>query len=231
MFDRDAMATDPGSGLGSLSGERGLEQLVDLSLNFPPEDLEHALNANQIACKSWLVDQLFASLGGRFGTVYLLGGWYAVTAALLLGDGRFRIARVRSFDVDPNCAAVAEAINRRYVAHGRFEAITADVRELDYEGPNGAAAGTNGHGAHGPAPNLVINTSCEHMLPTAAWYRRVPRGMLLLCQSNDYFSCAQHVNCMTDLAAFKADLPMAELYYEGALERKKYTRFMLIGRK
>jgi len=39
------------------------------------------------------------------------------------------------------------------------------------------------------------------------------------------------VNCIKDLAAFKQQMPMSELLYEGALQRKHYSRFMLIGRK
>jgi hypothetical protein len=38
------------------------------------------------------------------------------------------------------------------------------------------------------------------------------------------------VNCAPDLPAFQAQAPMAEPLYAGTLPRKRYTRFMLIGR-
>jgi hypothetical protein len=39
------------------------------------------------------------------------------------------------------------------------------------------------------------------------------------------------VNCVDDLGAFKAQVPLSELLFEGERELPSYTRFMLIGRK
>ena len=231
MFDRDESTAEP----TAVSAPAYLGELLNQSVPFAPDDLQHAFNHNQIASKSWLLDALFGTLGGRFGTVAVLGGWYGVLGAMLLGDDRFDIDRVLSFDIDPNCARVAAALNRKHAAEGRFEAVMADVCELDYAGlskhSNGRAAAPGAAGNGTEIADLVINTSCEHMTPTRAWYSRVPRAMPQVLQSNDYFDCPDHVNCMADLEAFKADVPMAELVYQGALERKRYTRFMLIGRK
>jgi hypothetical protein len=248
MFDRDEVPAGLPAGPASAPVRPALEALLNARVPAPPADLHHALNHNQIACKTWLLDALFGTLGGRFGTVSLLGGWYGVLGALLLGDERFRVDRVLSYDIDPDCARVARGLNHEHVAEGRFEALTADVRELDYASSNGSpdrpAPGTAGKGAAGngamgngamgngaQGADLVINTSCEHMAPTSAWYDRVPPGTLQVHQSNDYFDCPEHVNCVADLEAFKADLPMGEVLYQGSMARKRYTRFMLIGRK
>ena len=107
-------------------------------------------------------------------------------------------------------------------AQGRFKAVTADAGSLSYDPPGAAHNGTR---------TLIINTSCEHMPPSVDWYGRIPAGTLVAAQSNDYFSCDEHVNCVADLAGFKAQVPMSALYYEGSLRRRRYTRFMLIGRK
>jgi len=231
MLDRDEVPAELPAGPASVPGRPALEALLNARVPAPPADLQHALNHNQIACKTWLLDALFDALGGRFGTVSLLGGWYGVLGALLLGDDRFQVDRVLSYDIDPDCARVAGWLNRKHAPDGRFQAVTADVRDLDYERLDGrvAAPGAAGNGAQ--APDLVINTSCEHITPTEAWYGRIPPETLQVLQSNDYFDCPDHVNCQTDLDAFKADLPMRELYYQGSMARKRYTRFMLIGRK
>lgn len=189
----------------------------------PPGDLHHAFNKNQIASKSWLVDRLYETLGGRFHTVHILGGWYGVLGAMILEDPRFEIGQVISVDIDPLCAPVAEQVNAKSVARGRFRAITADAAKIGYDSPSGAMR------SGGAA--LVINTSCEHMADTAAWYDRIPAGTLQVHQSNDYFDCPEHVNCVPDMRAFKAQLPMREVLYEGMLARRRYTRFMLIGVK
>ena len=168
---------------------------------------------------TWLLDRTHEALGGDFGTVHVLGGWYGALSALLLSDARFRATLVQSYDIDPACAPVAERVNAAAKAQGSFKAITADAVSLEYQ------LGT------GRPPNLVVNTSCEHMSVSADWYGRIPAGMLVVVQSNDYFECDEHVNCVVDLAALKVQVPMTELYYEGMLKRRRYSRFMLIGRK
>jgi hypothetical protein len=219
MLDHDCPKSETLTDLAAFSGPADLGEVVCGRFAAPPEGLRHAFNANQVASKTWLLDRTHEALGGDFGTVHVLGGWYGALGALLLGDARFRAAQVLSYDIDPACAPVADLVNAEASARGRFKAITADAASLEY------ALGT------GHLPNLVVNTSCEHMPAAVDWYGRVPTGMPMVVQSNDYFDCDEHVNCVVDLAALKAQLPMSELYYEGMLQRRRYSRFMLIGRK
>lgn len=175
-----------------------------------------ALNKNQMASKRWLADSLFAAAGDQLGNVLILGGWVGALAAVLLHDGRFRIGHVVSIDIDPRCAPVAESLNDTHLRAGRFEARTADMLGVDYEAERA---------------DLLINTSCEHVTAFERWYERVPEGQLLALQSNDYVACREHVNCVPDLAAFRAQAPMRDVLFAGAREMKRYVRFMLIGRK
>ena len=80
-----------------------------------------------------------------------------------------------------------------HVRAGKFAAVTADMLDHDYAGGANAAG----------APKLVVNTSCEHLEAFDRWYARIPDGQLLALQSNDYFACSEHVNCVPDLAAFR----------------------------
>ncbi len=229
-----------------------LNDVVDTLSQYPLENLAHALNYNQVKCKKWLIDEVNRALGGRFGTVYILGGWYGVLAALLLNDQRFSIRRVVSIDIDPDCEAIANSINQSYRASSRFTAVTANVRSVQYQvrddissrqtngfthQSSGSSYPTSGfsHQANGntaySAPNLVINTSCEHMSPSEKWYDLIPNGMLQAYQTNNYFSCDEHVNCVESLDAFKDQVPMRQVLFAGTLERRRYSRFMLIGRK
>lgn len=175
-----------------------------------------ALNRNQMTSKRWLVDTLFAACGARHGKVVILGGWIGALAAVLLHDRRCEIGRVVSIDIDPRCAEVARSLNATHVAGGRFDARTADMRELDYASE---------------AADLLINTSCEHVEGFDRWYARVPDGQRLVLQSNDYVSVREHVNCVPDLAAFRAQAPMRDVQFAGERKLRRYTRFMLIGRK
>ena len=202
-----------------------LNDVANTLNQFPGMSLQHALNDNQVTCKRWLIDQLHLALGGEFGTVYILGGWYGVLAALLLSDQRFTLGRVISIDIDPACAAVAASMNETHGRSSKFLAVTANATDYSYRRTD--QDGQNGSGK----ANLVINTSCEHMEPSENWYDQIPGGTCQVFQSNDYFSCDEHVNCVQDLDAFKEQVPMTEVLYQGSLKRRRYTRFMLIGRK
>ena len=159
-----------------------------------------ALNKNQIESKMWLADSLLGAVGPDLATVVILGGWFGVLGAVLLHDPRFSIGKVLSIDIDPRCAAIAESLNATHVRAGRFAAQTADMLDMDYASTRGAA-----DGAHGA--DLVINTSCEHLQAFGRWYDRIPAQQLLVLQSNNYYSCNEHVNCVPDLATFRLQAP------------------------
>jgi len=176
-----------------------------------------ALNKNQMASKRWLADSLHGTVGSSLGHVLILGGWVGALGAVLLHDRRFDIERIVSVDIDPRCAPVAESLNATNVRSGRFASRTADMLSLEYGGDDAA--------------NLVVNTSCEHLADFPRWYARIPAGQLVVLQSNDYFACTEHVNSVPDLATFKAQAPLSDVRFAGERKLRRYTRFMLIGRK
>jgi hypothetical protein len=211
-------------GLGYLFESPFVHDILCTVDHSPGFDLAYALNKNQIRSKRWIKEELLKATGGRFGRVIILGGWYGVLGAMLLDDRRFTIGKVISVDIEADCARVAERLNRRHCETGRFEAMVADIYGLDLPAMLADTAGADG-------PDLVICTSCEHLEHFVPWYANVPEGTLLVLQSNNYFELAEHVNCVTDLAAFKEQAPLGALLFEGELHMKRYSRFMLIGRK
>ncbi len=122
----------------------------------------------------WLRDTLYDTLGGAFGRIWVVGGWYGVLPAVLFDDARFDIGHITSIDVDPDCAPVAEILNTKAMQDGRFAALTADMYELDYGGTE--------------EPDLIVNTSCEHIPDMPGWLGLIPKGSKVVLQSNDYFS-------------------------------------------
>jgi hypothetical protein len=128
------------------------------------------------------------------------------------------IAEVVSLDIDPGCAPVAEMLNHRHVASGRFRAVTADMTALDFARQE-------------TAPGLVVNTSCEHVDDVPGWLSSLPPGLPVLLQSNDYVREPDHRSCVPSLEAFASQAGLSETWFSGALPTKNYTRFMLIGRR
>lgn len=220
IADREEFYGDILEGLAAWFASPQIADLRATVSRFPEPDLGVALNRNQVTSKLWLVDSLHASAGASFGTISVLGGWFGVLGAILLRDPRLSIDRVVSIDLDPRCAAVAESLNASQVRAGRFVARTADMHGLDYTAGSGAGA-----------PDLLINTSCEHVVGFAQWFARVPAGQLIVLQSNDYYAIADHVNCVPDLQAFRVQAPLREELFAGEQQHKRYRRFMLIGRK
>lgn len=205
-------------GVAALTGNRIVADLARLVGNEMPTDLWVAFNHKQIASKRWLADALAEVMPRPQGPVWVLGAWYGVLGAMLLDDERLCLSEVVSLDIDPGCAPVAERLNRRHVAEGRFRTITADMRGLDF--------------ANQPVtPGLVVNTSCEHLGDVRGWLASLPPGLPLLLQSNNYFREPDHCSCVACLDTFKAQAGLSELLYAGALPQKNYTRFMLIGRR
>lgn len=230
MENENALYGDILKGLAVYFDSAFVSDIRETARRFPRRELGYALNHNQTASKTWLMDALHGATGGRVGTVCIVGGWYGVLGAMLLHDRRFDVEKVLNVDIDPSCAPVAESLNRTHMEDGKFRCLTADMYELDYRGTDWQGQGEDG-GRRSAGPDLIINTACEHLARFDEWYGRIPEGMLLALQSNDFFDYRDHVNCVPTLAAFKDQAPMAEVLFEGELKLRKYTRFMLIGRR
>lgn len=218
---KDDFYRDILEGMSIYTGSTFLRDVLATISKHDEPAIGPALNKNQIASKMWLADALHDSFGTDLVEVLIVGGWVGILGAVLLHDKRFAMRKVVSLDIDPKCAAIAESLNATHVREGRFAARTADMLEVDYE--SGISDANRA--------NLVINTSCEHLSEFGRWYARIPRGQALVLQSNDYYACREHVNCVPDLATFGTQAPMREVRFVGARRMRHYTRFMLIGRK
>ncbi len=216
MSNQVAMYLDILKGLAVHFDSRLITDIRETSLQYPDIRLGHALNHNQSVSKKWLIDSLFESTGGKLGRVCILGGWYGVLGFKLLHDPRFDIEHVTSVDIDITCKEVALSLNRTHVDASNFSFIAADMYEMEFVRDE---------------YDLIVNTSCEHLETIGKWFERIPTGTLLTLQSNNYFGIDGHVNCVETLDQFKQQVPLEDVLFEGELELKKYTRFMLIGRR
>jgi hypothetical protein len=205
-------------GLARLTGRRIVEDLAFCLDTAPLSDLSVAFNHKQIESKLFLRDHLYETFGGAYDQILVVGGWYGVLAALLFDDARFAPAAITSVDIDPGCASVANRLNRRFVAAGRFTAVSEDMNRLDYR----AFAGPR---------HLVINTSCEHLADVGAWLALLPPLTRLVLQSNDYRREPDHRSCVDTLEAFERQAGLNEVLFRATLPSKNYQRFMLIGRR
>jgi hypothetical protein len=208
-------------GLAVLYESPFIRDIRNTILAYPESGLGNALNKKQMACKKWLVEELYTTCGPEPGRVHIQAGWYGVLAAMLLADTRFKIDRLTVLDVDASCEEVANSLNASHVEGGRFAFRCQDIYDLDYRKPPDGLE----------APDLLINTSCEHLARFDRWLEQLPDGQLVALQSNNYWAIPEHVNSVDSLEKFAAQVQLGETLYSGELVLPKYTRFMLIGRK
>jgi len=175
-----------------------------------------AFSNGQIDSKIWLCKEL-ESLGWASNLTHIYGGWYGVLSFLLLSRGNFDVSKIESYDLEPECEAVADKINDNWVfKQWKFKAFTADC--------NGFIPGN---------PDLIINTSTEHF-DTMDWFDNIPDGTRVILQGNN-MPHDDHVIYSESLDDFISHYPLSKIAYQGSLDFVypdwQFTRFMVIGVK
>jgi hypothetical protein len=178
---------------------------------------EDAFSSSQIGSKIWLCEEL-ERLGWESHYTYIYAGWYGVTAFLLLSRGNFKVNNVRSIDIDPECEAVADALNNLWVwQRWRFKAITDDCNFI--QAP--------------VAPDLIINTSTEHF-QSKDWFDNIPAGTRVVLQGNN-MPHDDHFNESESAEEFASEFNLTTVDFLGTKEFVypdwSFNRYMLIGTK
>lgn len=219
------------NGLEYLYPENKVVSQMKRTLTMFPESetaMVDAFSLGQLESKLWLIE----NLPDELGTVFICAGWYGTLASFMFERARDKFDKIRSFDIDSSCAAVADNMNRPWVMDGwQFKASTLDILDMEYPTTHTTYRADGSSLQLTEMPDTIINTSCEHIKNFADWYSKIPSGKMVILQSNNYYEIEEHVNCVKDIYEFKDMAPMSELHYMGLREMSKYTRFMLIGRK
>jgi hypothetical protein len=198
----------------------------EFDLNFD------SFSIGQLQSKEWVVEKMKNVQQANnidYGIIFNLCGWYGILPAMIwVKDIKFSI--IRSFDIDENCKKIADRINRTMLQDSwRFQAVTKDIFDLNFKDDcyELYSYGKDKWFDVKESPNTIINTSCEHT--SQKWFNNIPKGKLVILQSNDSFAEEGHINAMTSLEEFEDIYTMYKIYYAGSMKFDKYTRFMLIG--
>ncbi len=234
------------NGLHEIYNKPFIANLKNTMRNYPDVDFTDALSIGQIKSKSWLIAQLHYQTGEGYlpgdGMVWILGGWYGTLAAMMFEpcsyinvfSANFHNMKIRSFDIDPECAVIADSINKSpwVMDNWQFKATTKDMNQINYNGYQYSTLRADGSPVElYETPDVIINTSCEHLLNFQYWWDLIPEGMLCALQSNNFHGEEGHVNCIESLNEFELDASFSKILYSGELEFEKYTRYMIIGEK
>ena len=219
------------NGLEYLYPENKVVSQIKRTLTMFPESetaMVDAFSLGQLESKLWLIE----NLPDELGTVFICAGWYGTLASFMFERARDKFDKIRSFDIDSSCAPVADNMNRPWVMDGwQFKASTLDILNMEYPTTHTTYRADGSSLQLTEMPDTIINTSCEHIKNFADWYDHIPRGMLVVLQSNDFFEVPDHVNCHKTLEDFAEQTPLRKELFSGTLPLSKYNRFMRIGFK
>lgn len=179
-----------------------------------------AFTSGQIDSKLWLLEHLEAvvfenKMRSKPLSLTLLAGWYGMTAFLAQARRKLDLD-ITLLDLDPKAVEGAMLLNEAMIRQNRFRAQVADILTHHYD----------------IVPDIVINTSAEHM--TGEWFDNIPHGTLVLIQANDMTHDDHAWSCQST-AQMEKRFPLGEIYRSVSLDFTypdwKFTRFMLIGKK
>ena len=198
-----------------------LFNVINLIKDMPEikDDILDSVSSNQVASKYALlnaVDNL--NFLDKDSTVVIWGSWYG---SILIPALTNKVKKIVSIDLDEAPLQIAK--NRLFKNYKNIEYVCDDV----FKTYRDAYLNTN----------LIINTSCEHMLPMKEWewfkYSSMetdtvyPKGYAddnldrrkifkspklsdncyFAFQSNNMFGIEGHVNCVNSLQEFKDQMP------------------------
>jgi len=188
------------------------------------KDFINSFLSNQINCKIWLIDELVNILERKkdhfiVKRVTVLGSWYGNIIVPLLIDNIPTLQEIDLIDMDED----ALAISRKFLGHYDFK-INYMHKDINFEE------------FEDHYTNVVINTSCEHMVPMDSITFHHDDQVIYALQSNDMFNIREHVNCVKNETELATQANLSTTYY---MSHKKlmgekgmpYNRFMVIGKR
>jgi len=200
-------------------------------------EVDHVQVANMLSsgqCRSKTsVVEIMKQLEMFYGTVYIVGGWYG-SLAFMMWNADVPYNKIRSFDIDPSCAPIAEAMNQSMLEdEWTFKATTKDMFDINYDTHEYITVDgyTGNEVTLCESPDTIINTSCEHIEFFDDWYDLIPAGKLVILQSNNFDSLAEHVNCVYSLKQFAEQSPMEVPYFAMEEDMGEYVRYTRMGIK
>jgi hypothetical protein len=202
--------------------------LYDSNVHTTLEEIRDCFSRDQIASKLWLIDELNNLNIAEDLKILILGGWMGSLANLLFQFSNTRIRKIVNVDIDPRCTIMADYLNmKEFTEDWRFKAFEGDMYQLNYDN----LVFTDEHYEMCYHPNVIVNTSCEHVRLLHVWLSLLPHRSLVVLQSNNYFDHPQHVNCVhsVDELEEKCGSRLNTVLYKGILSTELYDRYMIIG--
>ena len=212
---------------------RGINNFI--KLNFDRSIINDAFSRSQIRSKIWLVEELL-KIKPVFHNVVVFAGWLGQIKSIY--DKRLTYRKMRIVELDKKACEISDYIfNLSSLEDYKVKSVNADINNLTLHknGYEWEVENFKDETKYSEKflPNLIINTSAEHM--SEDWFhqirfKEIDSNPIVAIQSNNLFDIPEHVNCVYSIDHMKKKFPMKEILFEGELQLKGYKRVMLIGR-
>jgi hypothetical protein len=185
----------------------------------------------QLDSKKWLIEEAQKAWDSSWGVVFVLAGWIGVLPRMIF-DKKITVTKILSFDIDSAANHASEFLNQAEVQKDwLFKSSSLDITTMRYPTTFNVLRKDRSLCPLSESPNVVINTSCEHIKDLDLWFSQIPDGTRVILQSNDGFHIPEHVACFKSLEAFAKSVPLSRTDFAGEKALPEFNRFMLIGVK
>ena len=175
-------------------------------------------------------------MGTSWWDVAVFAGWFGQLTMIFRQQLTYHSMRIVELDAGA-CRASDYVFNLANLTEYKIKSVCADINGLTlhkngYEWPVENFKESTSY-TEKFLPNLIINTSAEHM--TEEWFhqlrfKQLDSDPIVAIQSNNLFDIPEHVNCVHSVDHMKKKFPMSKVLFAGELQLKGYKRVMLIGR-
>jgi hypothetical protein len=164
--------------------------------------------SSQIESKKWLLE----CIPEDTNSIAIFGGWYGIMAQFIAE--KYPNVEILTTDIDSKCERVFNQINTN---------VGISFRQHDM---------SNGMHTLMPFPDLVINTSSEHVTQEVydAWWDLVPNRTKYIVQGNNLVN-PEHIRTADNLEQFLEINRIKNPEYAGMLKCGDFYRFMATGVK
>ena len=217
---------------------RGINNLF--KSNADRNAINDAFSRSQIKSKLWLIEELETVRQKLDDPVYknvlIMAGWFGQLKSIY--DKKLTYRKIRVAEIDKSACEISDYVfNLSELENYKVKSVNVDINNLTlhkngYEWNVENFKDSTGY-SEKFLPDLIINTSAEHM--TDEWYKQIrfkemESNPIVAIQSNNLFDIPEHINCVHSIDHMKKKFPMKEILFEGELQLKGYKRVMLIGR-
>ena len=207
--------------------------LAKFAIFFPDINLDNYLSKGQIESKIWLLDTLQShEFFTNVEKIAIFGCWYNFLGSFLLEE--YHLDMIRGFDIDADACYKADINLEKYVNNNwNYKSCILDVNNIEVIKKSNIVRYwiQNAHGSdilEETIFDLIINTSCEHMLDT--WLTKLGQGQKVLLQTNNMKHLEEHINCCESLDhAIEKYGKYGEIIWAGSKTMvTDYERYMII---